>query len=113
MDMNVLFGLEPLQLKVAGYNIRKDGYVVTVFRSTGRPFGRITLSPSGEHRGALWLRDSLAGEFQYFRRRWYVYPIEQGRLARHAQNIHPLLYLIDRFKATSARAGTAKAKLEN
>ncbi len=106
MDSEVLFGLEPLNIKVRDYKIRKDGFIVTVFTMAGRPLGRITLSPSGEPRGVLWLRDSLVGEFFYSRKKWYVYPIENGRVARQALKLDPLSYLIQRFQREQSSAGS-------
>lgn len=98
MEREVLLDVKPLSTKVGDYKVKKEGFVVTVYRTAGRPIGRITLSPSGEHRGALWLGSSLAGEFIYSRGRWYVYAIENGRIAREARRTDPLSYLISRFE---------------
>lgn len=109
VDTNVLFGFEPLNTRVGDYRVKREGFIVTVF-SKGRPFGRITLSPSGENRGALWLRDSLAGEFSYLRSNWYVYPIDQGRVSRQPKRIDPLTYIIKRFEFGKRPSSKSKSK---
>ncbi len=112
MDREVLFGLEPLNTRLGDYKIEKTGFIITVSTAGGRPLGKITLSPSGEQRGALWLRGSLAGEFFYSRKKWYVYPIENGSIAREAMGKDPLAYLIHRYERSrqTSSKGNGKSK---
>lgn len=112
MDRDVLFGLEPLNTRLGDYKVARAGFVITVSTVGGRPLGKITLSPSGEQRGALWLHGSLAGEFFYSRKKWHVYPIENGRIAREAMGKDPLDYLIHRYERSrqADSKGNGKSK---
>ena len=99
MDTQVLFGFEPLNFKIGSHKVKREGSILTLFGKSGRPFARIALSTSDAPRGAMWLRNSLAGEFCYQARRWYVYPIEKGQVSATALRIDPLSYLIRRYEA--------------
>jgi hypothetical protein len=99
MNTRVLFGLEPMDTIIRKHRVIRQGSIVTLYNGSGKAIGRITLNSSGDHRGVLWLRDALAGEFSYSRKRWRVYPIENGSLSRRVLNIDPVLYLIERFEA--------------
>ncbi|HKM90920.1 MAG TPA: hypothetical protein VJX29_09900 [Candidatus Acidoferrales bacterium] len=91
---SLLLSGERLKLNVGRYIVEKDGLVLTILDQAGRMFGRVTLSPSEERRGALWLRDSLAGEFSFGHGHWKVFPIVGGKLATHALRVDPICYLI-------------------
>jgi hypothetical protein len=104
MDTHVLFGLEPMNLTIRSHKVTKEGSIVTLFSKSGRPFARIALSASESPRGAMWLKDTLAGEFWY-RRRWYLYPIEKGQVSPTALSIDPVSYLIKRYEERMRSSG--------
>jgi len=103
MDRMLFFGMQPLTAAIGKYRFVKNGHIVTLQTSKGTPVGRITLSPSGEQRGALWLKDSLVGEFEYSQKSWHVYAIENGRISRTAWKGDPIEYMIHRLEGSPYR----------
>jgi len=101
MARELIFGIKPTETIVDGYRVARDRFIVTLSDLAGTQLGRITISPSGEQRGALWLQDSLVGQFEFSQGKWYLYPIEDGRIASRALHIDPLDYLIKRYETAS------------
>ena len=98
MARELIFGTKPLTTMIGGYRLVRNGFIVTLCDSDGVDLGRITVSTSGEQRGALWLQGSLVGEFEYSRNKWHLYPIEDGRRSNRALHADPLAYLIERHE---------------
>jgi hypothetical protein len=98
MAHELIFETKPFKTTISGYRLVRNGFIIALCSAAGTHLGRITVSTSGEQRGALWLLDSLVGEFEYSRKKWRLYPIEQGRIATRALDVDPLLYLIERYE---------------
>jgi hypothetical protein len=98
MARELIFGIKPITTTISGYRVARNGFILTLSDPAGTQLGRITVSPSGEQRGALWLQDSLVGEFEYAGGKWHLYPIEGGSIASRALRADPLEYLIERHE---------------
>ena len=98
MSRELIFGTKPFTTTISGYRLARNGFIIALCNSEGSYLGRITVSTSGEQRGALWVLDSLVGEFEYSGKRWHLYPIEQGKIATRALDVDPLHYLIERHE---------------
>ena len=104
MGHELIFGTKLRKTTISGYRVAGKGFILTLSNPTGTQLGRITISPSGEQRGALWLQDSLVGQFEYSRGKWHLYPIENGSVASRALHADPVNYLIKRHEGACDKA---------
>jgi hypothetical protein len=103
IEKSLLLGIAPKKVRIGRYSVERKGHVLTFYTSNDQPWGRITLSPSEESRGALWIHDALAGQFYLEGKRWHVYPINNGLLASSSVQVNPFAYLIDRFEGIRSK----------
>lgn len=109
MARELIFGIKPITRTVGGYHVARNGFILTVSNPTGTQLGRITISPSGEQRGALWLEDTLVGQFEYSQGKWHLYPIEDGSIATLALHADPLDYLIKRHERARGKSNQSRS----